>query len=220
MQIAMAKKDVKAGKRLEEARRAAGFGSRAAGARAVGLEYQTYVNFENGNRSYAKHLTHFASVFGVSVERLLGVRGDDTTSPVVRVIGHVNAGAVTSIRAEEAEDFGDIALPSGEHVAALLVRGDSMFPRFRDGEYVLVDLRPRLPGALIDHEALCELGDSGDHIIKIIRRGAKYGTFDLVSHNHPTLENVDIRAAYPVLGGLHNQQSVTLPQKILPPRRR
>lgn len=67
--------DKEIGERLAVARRAAGFESAAAAARALGMPYPTYAGHENGSRGVRANLERYARKYGVSTDWLLTEKG-------------------------------------------------------------------------------------------------------------------------------------------------
>jgi len=193
--------------RLILARRKAGYEDAASAARAMGVSEPTYHAHENGTRGFVRALDRYAAFFRVSAEWLRTGDGDlcaavpaETSVPL---LGVVAAGA----RVEWASDVEAYALPAcvmmpcGPHVGALQVRGDSMYPRFFDGEYVLYDREPVTPRELVDKYAIVQTID-GRLMIKILREGRKAGTWRVESHNAPAEDNLELLAAWRYLGTL------------------
>lgn len=71
--------DKEIGERLAVARRAAGYESAAAAARALGVAYPTYAGHENGSRGVRANLEKYARKYGVSIDWLLTQRGPGPT---------------------------------------------------------------------------------------------------------------------------------------------
>lgn len=126
--------------------------SAADAARALGINYNTYVAHENGSRGFGRDAAmRYASKFNLSLEYLLTGKGANPTktSPVTAISakeggmpvkGFVRAGSwQESYRPE-----GDKILPIskdlrylGRDQFALEVQGESMNKQFRPGEYVV-----------------------------------------------------------------------------------
>lgn len=121
-------------------------------------------------------------------------------SESVSVVGKVGAGAEVRPYDDYAQGAGldEIQRPHGitGSVVALIVEGDSMFPRYKNGEYLLHGER-RSPADLIGQECVVWLAD-GRVLVKELLRGAD-GLFSLYSHNAPLIENVAVDGASPVL---------------------
>ena len=79
----------------------------------------------------------------------------------IPIRGFVGAGALIDLEEEAAAlaAHDEIAFPDEAGIEAYLVRGDSQWPRFLDGEAVLFDPKPVLPATLIDHYAIVQTAD-------------------------------------------------------------
>jgi len=84
------------------------------------------------------------------------------------------------------------------HGIALTVRGESMWPRFMDGDVVVIDKNQLAITSLIGRTCYVQLGD-GRCFLKIVQKGSVPGHWTLISHNAPPIENVLIDRAYPVV---------------------
>ena len=119
-------------------------------------------------------------------------------------VGYVGAGEFTPIDdhavgagLEEAE------IPAGvpDDAVLLIVRGDSMAPRYFDNEYLFYRRDNRHPSELIGRECVIKLMD-GRMYVKELRRGQN-GLFTLFGWNSPLVENVAVEWAAPVLARLN-----------------
>jgi phage repressor protein C with HTH and peptisase S24 domain len=88
-----------------------------------------------------------------------------------------------------------------EDVHGFRVQGESMWPRFMDGELLLVDARPQSPQALLNAYALVQLVD-GRRMVKMLRAGSRPGLYTLESHNAPPEKDVELLAAWAWRGTL------------------
>lgn len=114
-------------------------------AACVGLPYTTYVGYEKGDREpNSEMLIKIASFYSVSVDYLIGRDNNDNTisnkqKHLIPVLGDVPAGipidAVTNII--DYEEISEEMACAGEYFA-LRIRGDSMEPRFKEGDVVIV----------------------------------------------------------------------------------
>lgn len=133
--------------RLKEARKAAGL-TQIDVAKEIGLSQGQYSAWENGRAKIDAHsMSRLASMFGVTVDYLLGNESVQASSnPVIRipVLGSVPAG----VPLEAIEDIIDWEeIPSkmcsgGREYFALRVQGDSMWPDFLPGDVVIVRKSP------------------------------------------------------------------------------
>lgn len=111
----------------------------------VGLPYTTYVGYEKGDREpNSEMLIKIASFYSVSVDYLIGRDNKDNTISnkqkyLIPVLGDVPAGipieAATNII--DYEEISDEMSRAGDHFA-LRIRGDSMEPKFSEGDVVIV----------------------------------------------------------------------------------
>ncbi len=91
--------------------------------------------------------------------------------------------------------------PKPDRLLALRVRGDSQYPRYNDGETLLVETEARSPASLLNCYAMVDISD-GRRLVKIIGRAASPDRFTLRSHNAPDIENVVVTAAHRIVGCL------------------
>lgn len=134
--------------------------------------------------------------------RLLGMKwGDD-----VPVVGYVGAGG--HVIFEDAFEKGGslyrVEVLPGIHTMGLIgleIRGDSMYPLFRDGYVAFIrrDGWDHVEDEALRDWAVCRLVD-GSTLLKEVRRSAEQGRFDLISTNAPPLEGVELIWATPVQG--------------------
>lgn len=191
--------------RLREARIAAGFKSTAEAARALGMMSATLTHHENGTRGFARDAARYAKFFKVSLEWLIDGRGEMRPRRGVQsvpLMGVVAAGS-SVLPIEDAAGDGlidEITLPEPGKVAALLVKGESMYPRFMEGEIILYDPTPRAPGTMLNHYAVVQTLD-GRVMIKKIQPSRKADHWRLWSHNAPE-EDAQLLTIYKVLGVL------------------
>lgn len=197
--------------RLRRAREAAGFETATDAAEAMGVKVPTYIHHENGRAGLSRVGQKYARFFKVSYEWLMTGRGDmkparapePTQAVTIGIDGLVGAGArVEQVGETAASDPPDWAeIPTGEEVGALIVRGESQWPRFLDGEVIIYDRRPVLPAAMVGRYAIVQTFD-GRRLLKILKRGSKEAHFTLASHNAPDEEDVRLLGAWRYLGVL------------------
>lgn len=188
-------------KRLKWARERDGrYKSPTEAARAFGWTVSTYLGHENEDRTPSRPTAKkYAKAYKVRWEWLLegdgppSTKGHDTT----RVEGYVGAGAEFIPIADGDPGLGDAPLIVEPNSAAVIVRGDSMYPRYFDGEYIYYVKESRDPTDFLGQECVVKLKD-GRVYIKILRRGSKKRVFNLESWNHPTIEDQAVEWAAPV----------------------
>lgn len=187
--------------RLKKARLAAGYETATAAAEAMGVKVPTYIHHENGRSGLSRVLKRYAAFFRVSADWLLTGKGDmKGRAGAIPVMGRVSGGAVEMAdEIGEAELSDSVELPGNGRIAALQVEGDSEYPRFCAGEFVLYDLEPVTPAALAGRYAVVQTLD-GRRQIKILRQGRRPGTWRLESHKAPPQEDVELLGAWRYLG--------------------
>jgi len=163
----------------------------------------TYTQHENGIRGFTRSAERYARLFKVDLDWLLTGRGDMRGKrPSIPLMGVVGAGSsvIPITDSAGAAEFGEIDLPERGRIAALIVKGDSMYPRFMDGEHILYDPTPINPARLFNSYAVAQTLD-GRMLIKMLRPARTPGKFILWSHNAPD-EEAELLACYRVLGML------------------
>lgn len=173
--------------RLRAARRAAGYSSAAEAARALTMTSSTYAAYENGQNGYTKLASRFARKFNVSVDWLLTGRGTmsrATPAPTIRMAGVVAGGQIAADITDAATDAlpQHVTLPLENEMAALVVKGTSMQPRFMDGDVILYDPTPRPAYTMVDRYVIAQTED-GRLLIKKLHRSKKPDHWTLWSHN-------------------------------------
>jgi len=196
--------------RLREAR-VRYFETASAAARARGWPVSTYLAHENGqNRFDEETARRYARAFKVSwIWLLYGDESDAATTPgedgsVVPIMGYVGAGGDVEPDFEQVPEGGleqiELPAPIGivEDPIGFRVRGESMQPRYNDGDIVVVERdQPTDTDALVGDEAVVRTED-GHRYLKRLRRGARPRTYDLVGLNGPTVEGIMVVWASPV----------------------
>lgn len=185
--------------RLRRARLDAGFKSAADAAEAFGWHVVTYRAHENGGRGVRiETLERYAAAFRVSPQWLITGKADKSaTGRSVKVMGFVGAGAeVLAFANDEPWDGLDqIEAPAGtsEDAVAVIVRGDSMFPIFEDGELLIYsERRSDIDTFLFRTKPMIVQLRDGRILLKQIARGSKVGRYTLMSPNAPAIEDVQI----------------------------
>jgi phage repressor protein C with HTH and peptisase S24 domain len=205
MQIAfMALPDQEMARRLVRARKTK-FEEAADAARALGIPEPTYYGHENGHRGFKGRAAEYARRFKVSLEWLLTGRGqmtDDRASKrTAYEVGYIGAGAEVVPIDDHAMGAGleEVDIPPGvpDGSVVVIVRGDSMYPRLKDGERLFYMKQERNPSELLGVECVVKL-DDGRMYVKELERGQN-GLFNLLSHNAPPIRDQAVEWATPVL---------------------
>ena len=129
----------------------------------------------------------------IETQKVLQFFGEESPPPTVPVVAYVGAGSeVYPVDDHEKGDGIDevVAPPgAGPSAVAVIVRGDSMFPKYEDGDVLIYDER-RQPDELIGKICVVEIED-GRVLVKHIKRGAG-DLFTLTSINAPDIDDVKI----------------------------
>lgn len=120
---------------------------------------------------------------------------DLIAAPRVYIVGYIGAGGEV-IYEDLGRDEGVLRPPgiSGSLVA-LMVRGSSMLPKYRDGDIIYIQRTHEgvLP-EYIGEDCAVRLA-SGETYIKQLMAGSEEGKFTLISLNAPPMENVEVEWA-------------------------
>lgn len=189
------------GKRLKWARENRSPYKKAAtnAAEAFGWKVPTYLGHENGDRNPSRaKAKQYARAYKVPWEWILEgppgpppARSSEPNVPLVK--GLIGAGP----EVEMSDDLNDpIELPPASAIG-VTVRGNSMYPRYMDGEKLLYLPEHRPAHEMVGLECAVKIKDGG-MMVKIIRRGSRKNRFNLESWNSPTIEDVQIEWASPI----------------------
>lgn len=189
------------GERLQTARIEAGYAEAADAARAMGVNVITYRAHENDQNGYWKNLSQYSRFFRVSADWLVtGRMPKRPREQSVDIVGHVGAAAeVHGLDCDRSTSRID-SLPGIDpaSVWALEVRGTSQWPRYVEGELVLVDREPCSPQQAHGRYAVA-ICEDGRHLLKRIY-AERDGAVALESHNAPPETGVAVRALHLVRG--------------------
>nr|WP_051686634.1 helix-turn-helix domain-containing protein [Ochrobactrum sp. UNC390CL2Tsu3S39] len=113
-------------------------------------------------------------------------------STKIPVLGYVGAGAEV-YPIDDGDPLYEITISSAlpKDTVGAIVRGDSMFPIFEDGDLVAYSGMEMLPEDALGKTCMVELMD-GRVLIKTVRRGVAPGLYTLTSTNAPDIEDVEI----------------------------
>lgn len=180
--------------RLRQARIKKAYKSASQAAEVMRIGASTYRHHENGNRDYdSAQAKRYARFFGVSPEWLL--YGKETRVKSVPVVGYIGAGA-------EHHMIDDYAMGGGiEHInappncptnaVAVVVRGDSMYPVYNDGDILIYSERRDDVTDFIGKRCICGLSD-GRILVKTVTRGRTPALYSLTSFNSPAISDVAV----------------------------
>ena len=189
-----------ANERLLEARVAAGYATPTDAAHAMGIKSPTYLGHENGSRGLARSAERYARFFKVSLDWLVSGRGTmRQVAASIPLLGYVGAGGAVAMVDTDDQVSGEIGMFDHRWMGALIVRGDSQYPRYQDGEIVLFDTRKRQPSELVGHYAVVHTNDDR-RMIKILRRSENPNAWRLDSHNAPPEDDVVVTSIFAIAG--------------------
>jgi transcriptional regulator with XRE-family HTH domain len=118
-----------------------------------------------------------------------------TLNYVVPIIGEIGLGEEVLIMEGASDQVLDhISLPFGlsqPNCKALVAKGNSQWPRVKQGDVVVYSRNDTSPEDMIGEEAIVKLVD-GRILLKTIRRGHAPGVFTLESHNAGPIEDVEV----------------------------
>ena len=185
--------------RIKEFREAANM-SQEDLADAAGVSISQISRFENGSREPRLHeIVSIGAKLNVPVGVLIG---EESEPEPVEIVGRISAGGAIDTSTEQAgpDPFGFV------HVPDLLVRdpiayqviGDSMIPRYEDGDVIVVSRGGIDPLDAVGQEAAVATPD-GSRYLKMVEEGSRPRLFDLRSHNAPTIRNVRLEWASSVV---------------------
>lgn len=120
-------------------------------------------------------------------------------SNTVPLVGYVGAGAeiIPVDDHEKGASLEEIEAPQGLNLygyVAVRVRGDSMYPRYFEGEVIAFKRNTDWSPDCLNKECVVKLKD-GRCFVKIVRAGSKDGLFTLESFNAPPIRDVQIEWA-------------------------
>ncbi len=194
------------GNRLRWARSRAGFEKATEAARSSEWVISTYLGHENGDRNPSRETAKkYARAFKVRWEWLLEGEGDPRPLPTRRgqtpIVGYVGAGA--KIHTVDDHEMGagldetDTPPDAPEGIVAVTVRGDSMYPRYFEGELIFYGPEQFSAADMLGRECIVRL-ETGETLVKIVRPGRKKGLFQLESWNASPLLDQEVKWASPV----------------------
>lgn len=182
--------------RIKEVRKAKGITLETL-ADATGFSVSYLNRMESGERNISLvNLNKIAGALRINAIELLS-----EGAQMVAIVGYVGAGQEVYPVDDYpiGEGLDKISAPSGlGDIVAVIIRGNSMSPRYDDGDIVFYKRDLVAPVELIGKECVVRLPD-GRMFVKKLLRGADPGTLTLFSHNAPPLENQVVEWAAPVV---------------------
>lgn len=165
---------------------------------AAGLS-ETYVRsiLNRGREPSVQNLSRIAKELNCTPAYLLG--DDAPLAPTIPIIGYASAGEGW-VPYDTMDDELDIDM-SSKSLISIAIKGDSMNPVYRNGDYLVCD---RIDGAnihnIVGRDCIVYTADD-EAYVKILNRGPSPTTYNLRSYNptYPDIENVKIKWAAPVV---------------------
>lgn len=190
--------------RINERLEAVGL-SESAAAKLAGLSADAIRNVrrkvESGDTAggvSSRTLEKLAPVLQTTVDYLMTGQGEGEVGNWSTVIGmgYIGAGAQIEPEFEQVPPEGlftvDVPFAIPEGIIALGVRGDSMLPRYDDGDVILVySEQHRSTESLLGEECAVRTA-TGVRYLKRLMRGYQRGTFNLESWNAKTIEDIEL----------------------------
>lgn len=191
--------------RLIWARKRAGYQHASDAARAFGWVESTYLSHENGSRGFTNTTAErYSKALGVRPVWLIHGEGTPDGRPrKSKVVGYVGGGAEIIPIDDHAQGAGmdEVDAPPGlsedEESLVVIVRGESMWPAYRDGDAIHYTAIHHDVSGLVGKECIVKLAD-GRMFLKILDRGSTPSTYTLTSYNAPAMPNAPIEWAAPV----------------------
>lgn len=136
-------------------------------------------------------LSRIASVLDVSLDKLL-------SAPPVSIVGYIGAGGTIVFEEFTTDEFVPRPPATSGPLEALIVRGASMLPKYKDGDIIYIQRHH--DGLLEDYvgEECAVRLVTGETFLKQLIKGDEAGRFTLLSLNAPPIENVEIEWATPI----------------------
>jgi phage repressor protein C with HTH and peptisase S24 domain len=182
--------------RLRSAREKAGFKSARAAALRYGWTVSTYASHENGQTPVPQKAAEtYAPKFRTTAAWILTGEGSLAAKNIARVMGMIGAGGEITPEYEQVPADGlseiEAPFPLPDDAIAFQVEGNSMWPRYDDGDVVICRNRERDPIDLIGFEAAVRTA-KGRRYLKRVLSGKSRGVYDLESHNAEPIRGVKI----------------------------
>jgi phage repressor protein C with HTH and peptisase S24 domain len=177
------------GKQVREARLARGW-TQVQLAETAGCKQADVQRIETGEVRNSKYLTPILKILQIS----------ETTQATIPVVGYIGAGAEVFAIDDHAkgDGFDEVPAPPGMlNGIALIIRGDSMAPKYEDGEVIYIEKTLHAIDSLIGAICYVQLAD-GRCYLKKLQHGSRPGTFNLISSNGPAILDVVVERAYPI----------------------
>ena len=173
--------------------------SQAEVAKKLGITQQAYANYERGVRQADyETLSKLSAIFDVSIDYLLGQTADNKPSGTwIPVLGKVQAGVPVEAIQDiiDYEDISNISKDPSEYFA-LQVKGQSMEPKFSEGDVVIVKKQDTAE----DGDIVIALVNGDEATIKKLKKRADgivllplNSQFDMMYYTADDIEKLPVR---------------------------
>ncbi len=164
-------------------------------AERTGLSVSYVSRLEKGERNLSiRNLNLFAHALNLTSSDLIEDAPKKSLN-VVAVMGRIGAGAEISPDDEQVPPEGlyevETPFPLPEDAIAFEVVGESMWPRYDEGDIIICWRQGSNAEDVLGWEAAVKTAD-GARYLKRVLRGAQTGVFDLESHNAPPIRGVSL----------------------------
>lgn len=170
--------------------------AKSAGASMSGITKFLY----GGSKTLNEH-TYFklAKFLGVSISYLKG-EVDSSLTKVIPIVGYFGAGDQLFPFDDQVIEYIELPfLVPGKNLRGGIVRGDSMYPEFHNGELIVfTNEYDFAEEKCLNSYCVLKVKDGPTYIKQIIK-GSRPGKYTLISENGLPIVDVEIECAYPVV---------------------
>jgi len=164
-------------------------------AEKAGLSVSYTNRLENGERNLSvKNMNLLAHALNVQPQELLAQKQEKSAN-AVKVMGKIGAGAEILPNEEQIPPEGlyeiETPFPLPDDALAFEVQGESMWPRYDEGDIIICWRQGVIIDEVLGWEAAVKTS-TGRRYLKRVLKGAERGTFDLESHNAPPIRGVEL----------------------------
>lgn len=177
------------GEQVRTAREAKGLTQKEL-AKLAGCSQADIHRIESGLVNNSKYLVKILNILHLS----------DTSTEMVPVVGYVGAGSEVFPIDDHVKGDGLDHIPAPPGMVngiAVIVRGDSMIPKYDDGEVLFIEKTLYSIDGLIGENCYIQLPD-GRCYVKKLQYGSRPGLYTLISYNAAPIVDVAVERAYPI----------------------
>jgi phage repressor protein C with HTH and peptisase S24 domain len=181
-------------------------------ARAYGWTVPTYLGHENGDRIPGRpNAKKYASKYRIRWEWLLENEGGPTHRNHVELGGRIGAGAQIHTDIEQLGELHEVEVqfPVPPNAIAFEVEGDSMVPRYDEGDLVICSKDSVEIEMVLGSEAAVKTEDGRRFLKRVIPSSGKH-LYNLESHNANPIRDVHLEWVGKILAVLPKDQWKTV----------